>query len=97
MNVATMAQEHGQRVVTALLPLTKPQLLKPLQHSQRCPGTRMELQSPTHTWMLGSPDTGPTAPTTDWNRDDEVFREGKGTMHWIQDRNIVVKLSLLVK
>lgn len=57
----------------------------------------VELQGPTHMWMLGSPDTDPTAPTTDWNRDDKVFKEGKGTMHWIQDRNKPVQLSLLVK
>lgn len=50
----------------------------------------VELQGPTHKWMLGSSDTDPTAPTTDWNRDDEVFSEGKGTMHWIQDRIILV-------
>lgn len=57
----------------------------------------VELQGPTHMWMLGSPDTDPTAPTTDWNRDDKVFTEGKGTMHWIQDRNKPVQFSLLVK
>ena len=37
------------------------------------------------------------APTTALNKDDKIFREGKGTVHWIQDRNIVVYLSLLVK
>lgn len=57
----------------------------------------VQLQGPIHMWMLGSPDTDPTAPTTDWNWDDKVFREGRGTMHWIQDGNISVQLSLLVK
>lgn len=47
--------------------------------------------------MLGSSDMDPTAPTTALNGDDKTFREGKGTVHWIQDRNIMVYLSLLVK
>lgn len=42
-------------------------------------------------------DTDPMAPTTALNKDGKTFREGKGTVHWIRDRNIVVYLSLLVK
>lgn len=85
----------GRGLWQPVLSLTKPQLLKPLQLPQCCQGTwvKCSYRAP-HTC---SPDTDPTAPTTEWNRDDEVFREGKGTMHWIQDRNILVQLSLLVE
>lgn len=38
----------------------------------------------------GSSDMDPTAPTTALNRDGKMFRAGKGTVHWIQNRNVTV-------
>lgn len=99
MNVATVAQEHvGRGLWQAYCHPQSHSFLNPCSsHSIVWDTDEVELQGPTHTWVLGSPDTDPTAPTTDWNSDDKLFREGKGTMHWIQDRNIPVQLSLLVK